>query len=159
MTELRLREAVRGIIVDDDDRVLLVKYVFPSGAERWGTPGGGLDPGETHEDGLRRELFEELGLRDVEIGPHVWNRIHIFPMVSGHDGQRDRFHLLRMAHFEPVPMIGWERLRAEFVYDIRWWPLDDIDRSPERFVPAQLAPLLRRLLADGPPGSPLDVGT
>ena len=56
-------------------------------------------------------------------------------------------------------MIGWEQLRAEFVYDIRWWPLDDIDRSPERFVPAQLAPLLRRLLADGPPGRPLDVGT
>ena len=28
---------------------------------RWGTPGGGLDPGESHDDGLRRELHEELG--------------------------------------------------------------------------------------------------
>ena len=31
----RLREAVRGIVVDHDHRVLLVKYIFPSGAERW----------------------------------------------------------------------------------------------------------------------------
>jgi 8-oxo-dGTP pyrophosphatase MutT (NUDIX family) len=155
---LRLREAVRGIVVDPDHRVLLVKYVFPSGAERWGTPGGGLDPGETHEDGLRRELYEELGLVDPPIGSHVWNRVHIIPMVSGHDGQRDRFHLVEVPHFDPEPTIGWEQMNAEFVVDIRWWRLDEIEHSDERFVPSELCERLRGLLAEGPPTEPVDVG-
>lgn len=157
MSEPRLREATRALILDESDRLLLVKYIFPSGAQRWGTPGGGLDPGETHVDGLHRELHEELGLTDVDIGPHVWDRLYLFPMVSGHDGQRERFFLVGVDHFEPTPMIGWERMNAEFVFDIRWWTLDEIDASPERFVPTGLTHHVRRLLADGPPARPIDV--
>ena len=155
----RLREATRAIILDEDDQILLVKWIFPSGAERWGTPGGGLDPGETHHDGLRRELHEELGLTDPPIGPYVWDRIHIFPMISGHDGQRDRFHVVRVPHFVPEPAIGWERMRAEFVHDVRWWTLDGIQTSNERFAPARLAIALRQLLEHGPPATPIDVGS
>jgi len=104
--ELRLRRAVRALIVDPDDLTLLVKFVFPSGIEAWALPGGGLDAGETDEDGLRRELHEELGLTEVEIGPHIWSREHVIPMSTGHDGQRERVHLVRIHRFEPEPTIG-----------------------------------------------------
>ena len=158
--ELRLREAVRGIIVDDDEQVLLVKYVFPSGAERWGTPGGGLDPGETHEEGLRRELYEELGLRDVTIGPHVWNRVHIFPMISGHDGQRDRFyHVPVDDRFEPQPSLSWDQLRAERLHEIRWWTVDEIEAATDVwFAPQRMGELLRALVDVGPPDEPVETG-
>jgi 8-oxo-dGTP pyrophosphatase MutT (NUDIX family) len=155
---LRLREATRAVLLDDDDRIMLVKYIFPSGARRWGTPGGGLDPGESHLDGLARELREELGLVDVPIGPHIWDRVHVFPMRSGEDGQRDRFFLVRVPHFDPVPEIGWERMRAEFVHDARWWTLDEVERSTVLFAPAALGVHLRRLLQEGPPERPIDVG-
>ena len=157
--ELRLRSAVRALIVDPDDHTLLVKFVFPSGVEAWALPGGGLDPGETDADGLRRELHEELGLTDVEIGPHIWSREHIIPMSTGHDGQRDRIHLVRMGRFEPEPTIGWDRLNQEFVFEMRWWSLDEIAAaSSTRFAPRRLAQLYGRLLVDGPPASPLDTG-
>jgi ADP-ribose pyrophosphatase YjhB (NUDIX family) len=155
----RLRSAVRALIVDDDEHVLLVKFVFPSGIEVWALPGGGLEEGESHDDGLRRELHEELGLDHVEIGPHIWSREHIIPMTTGHDGQRDRIHLVRMPRFEPHPTIGWERLRAEFVHEMSWWSLDDIlGAGGVRFAPRRLAELLAQLLGDGPPSVPLDTG-
>jgi ADP-ribose pyrophosphatase YjhB (NUDIX family) len=157
--QLRIRSAVRALIVDDDDHTLLARFVFPSGIEAWALPGGGLEPGEEPTDGLRRELHEELGLTAFDIGPHIWTRQHIIPMSTGHDGQRDRIHLVRLSRFDPVPTIGWERMRAEFVHEMRWWSLDEITAATTtRFAPGRLADLYRTLLADGPPESPVDTG-
>ncbi len=156
---LRLRPASRALIIDDDEQVLLVRFVFPSGIEVWALPGGGLEPDETVEQGLRRELHEELGLDDVEIGPHIWSREHVIPMITGHDGQREDVHLVRMSHFDPVPTIGWERLRAEFVHEMRWWSTDEIQAASDvRFAPRRLLELVRAILRDGPPASPIDTG-
>jgi ADP-ribose pyrophosphatase YjhB (NUDIX family) len=156
---LDLRSAARAVIIDDADRLLLAKFVFPSGIEVWALPGGGVEPDETVIDGLRRELLEELGLDEVAIGPHIWNRVHVIPMITGHDGQLDRIHLVRTSHFEPVPTIGWERMRAEFVFDLRWWSLGDIEAAADtRFAPSRLAELYGRLLHDGPPAEPIETG-
>ena len=58
---MRIREAVRALVLDPDDRVLLVRFEFPT-ATVWAMPGGGIEAGETIDDALRRELTEELGL-------------------------------------------------------------------------------------------------
>jgi ADP-ribose pyrophosphatase YjhB (NUDIX family) len=159
VTQVRFRQAARAVILDPDDHALLVRFVFPSGIEAWALPGGGLDPGETVEAGLRRELAEELGLVEFEIGPHIWNREHVIPMITGHDGQRDTIHLVRVEHFDPVPQIGWDRMRAEFVHEMRWWsPAEIAAAHDRRFAPARLARLLDELLASGPPCVPIDTG-
>ena len=88
--ELRIRSSVRAVLLDPDDRVLLVRFEFPT-VTVWATPGGGQEPGEDDEATLRRELDEELGLDGLQIGPHVWDRLHIIPFLDGQwDGQRDR---------------------------------------------------------------------
>jgi ADP-ribose pyrophosphatase YjhB (NUDIX family) len=46
MSELRLRPAARAILLDHDDRVLLVCFDFGDRVV-WATPGGGIDDGET----------------------------------------------------------------------------------------------------------------
>lgn len=156
---LRFRPAVRALVLTPDDEVLLARFVFPNGVEVWALPGGGLEDGESDDDALRRELHEELGLTDVEIGPHVWNREHIVPMRTGHDGQRDRIHLIRCDRFDPEPTIGWKALQEEFVHELRWWTIPEIAaRSDLRFVPRRLAARLTELLADGVPDEPVDVG-
>lgn len=148
------------MLVDPDDRVLLVRFEFPAGS-RWALPGGGVDPGEDHVQALRRELHEELGLIDVTVGPHVWSRLHHIAFLDGsYDGQRDRIHLVRLDRtFEPVPTLTWERLNAEHVFELRWWTLDEVEAATDlHFVPATLATHLAELLHSGPPGTPIDVG-
>jgi len=52
-----------GVLFDPDGRFLLTSR--PSGkvyAGYWEFPGGKLEPGESVEDALRRELHEELGI-------------------------------------------------------------------------------------------------
>lgn len=158
MTELRIREAVRALIVDPHHRVLLVRFEFPRSGTRWALPGGGLEPGESDHDALRRELEEEVGLTDAVIGPHIWNRMHIIPFENGEwDGQRERVYLVHSDHFEPRPRLPWEQLRAEFLHEIRWWHQHDIDETTS-FVPAALPHHLRDVLDGRVPNQPIDVG-
>lgn len=156
----RMRRSARALLVDDDGRVLLVRFEFPD-ATVWALPGGGIEEGEAVHDALRRELVEECGLDSVEIGPHVWSREHVIPMlVAGEtwDGQLDAIHLVRCQAFDPVPAIGWEQMRLERVHEMRWWTLDELRTADVLFAPRSLAALVDALLRDGPPPSPIDTG-
>ncbi|WP_420453018.1 NUDIX domain-containing protein [Ilumatobacter sp.] len=160
--ELRIREAVRGLVLAPPSSLLLVRFEFPT-ATVWAPPGGGLEPGEDHEGALRRELHEELGLVDVDVGAHVWTREHVVAFLDGlWDGQRDRYHVVPVDdRFEPRPALGWDALRAERVHEVRWWTLEEIDAATAagtRFAPGRLAELARDLIEQGPPDSVVDTG-
>jgi 8-oxo-dGTP pyrophosphatase MutT (NUDIX family) len=156
---LRIRRAVRAIVLDPDDRVLLVRFDFPSGAVRWAAPGGGIKAGEGTLDALRRELVEETGLTDAPIGPEIWTRTHIVPFVSGQwDGQKERFFLVRTRAFHATPELSADELASEFVTAIRWWTLDELRTTKREFAPARLPELVADLAANGPPEEPIDVG-
>ena len=155
---MKIREAVRGVVLDPDDRTVLVHFDFGQRTV-WATPGGGIDAGEPDERALRRELAEELGLEDLDIGPLVWAREHIFKKPLGtYDGQRERYYLVRTTCSELRPHLTPAQLRAEYVTDMRWWTIEEIEASDEAFAPTRMAEWLRRLVADGPPENPIDVG-
>ena len=155
---MRLRQAARAVVLDPDDRLLLVRFEFPSTVV-WATPGGGLDPGETHEQAVLRELAEEVGLDEVELGPWIWTREHVIPFLDGNwDGQVERYVLVRTHRFEPVPRFTPEQLAAEYVTGLRWWTAAELAASEEVFAPRRLPELVAALLRDGPPGEPVDVG-
>ena len=70
----RLRLTSRLVVMDPQGCVLLFLTAAPdsSGFTRWITPGGGVDPGESHDDAARRELFEETGYQVDDVGQPVW---------------------------------------------------------------------------------------
>ena len=155
---LRLRDAARAVILDPARRILLVRFDFP-GRTVWACPGGGLEAGETHEDAIRRELREEVGLGLEVLGPCIWTRTHIIPFPDGRwDGQVERFFLVEPDAFEPAPHLTAEELRAESVTDVRWWTPDELDASSELHAPRALPDLVRQLRVKGPPPDPIDVG-
>jgi G:T/U-mismatch repair DNA glycosylase/8-oxo-dGTP pyrophosphatase MutT (NUDIX family) len=149
------REAVRALLVDRCERLLLFRFEHPGGGEHWwATPGGGSEPGETPEQTLRRELAEECGLDEFEPGPVVWTREHTFPWGGRLLRQFERFHIVRVDTHELTPRV---ELRAEGIHGFRWWTLAELEASAERIAPAALGARLRRLLTQGPPAEPLDV--
>jgi ADP-ribose pyrophosphatase YjhB (NUDIX family) len=147
------RQGVRALVLDTADRVLLVRFDFPPFP--WAPPGGGVDPGESDEVALRRELAEELGLDEFELGPVLWSREHEFDAPVSFRGQRERCYLVRVEPFEPAPRLD---LAAEHVTEIRWWTADELWRSREVFGPRRLPELVAELLETGAPVVPLELG-
>lgn len=149
------RRAVRALILDAGERVLLFRFENPASREAWwATPGGGVEGGESDEATLRRELAEECGLFDFELGPVVWVREHTFPWDRLLLRQAERFHLVRVESHSLAPRV---ELQAEGIYGYRWWTLAELASTQERLAPAALARGVRSLLADGLPVEPIDV--
>lgn len=156
MDTVRLRESVRALIIDPDDRVLLVRFDWP-GLEPaggfWANPGGGIETGESRLAALQRELREETGLVIHELGPEIWTKTALFEMTDW-DGQVDHIHLCRVEPFEPMPEMTADQLVAENVHEIRWWSRAEIDASTATFAPRALPELLSELRS-GVPGAPI----
>src|SRR5438128_746593 len=92
-----LRRAARVLLIDGKDRILLIHALVPepTGAndhDFWLTPGGGVNEGETFEEAALRELREETGVGDVDLGPCVWMRTHVFPWDGKVYKQQERYY-------------------------------------------------------------------
>jgi ADP-ribose pyrophosphatase len=62
------RESMTVIALDEQDRLILVRqYRHAAGRDLLETPAGSVDPGETAEDSVNRELSEETGLCAREV--------------------------------------------------------------------------------------------
>jgi 8-oxo-dGTP pyrophosphatase MutT (NUDIX family) len=63
-----IRPAARILLVDEFDRTFLFKGQDPQNKSDifWCPVGGGIEPGETLEEAIRREVMEETGFSDIE---------------------------------------------------------------------------------------------
>lgn len=107
-----------GVVVVDSGRVLLGLRNSGAWSGYWSLPGGKLDPLESVDDGARRELLEETGLRaegDVEL----------FSVSAEIDVQRE-FHCITFGakvHSVAGPVVNTEPHKfAEW----RWFPLSEL---------------------------------
>ncbi|WP_432151063.1 NUDIX hydrolase [Streptomyces sp. bgisy029] len=150
------RRVARVVLLDPDDRILLLHGHEPGdpGNDWWFTPGGGLEGEETHEEAARRELAEETGITDIELGPVLWKRICSFPFDGRRWDQDEWYFLARTAQTATAPQ-GLTELELRSVSGLRWWTSAELLAARETVYPTRLAELLRTLLDEGPPSVPL----
>jgi 8-oxo-dGTP pyrophosphatase MutT (NUDIX family) len=134
--------------------VLRVSHLPGDGRHIWTAPGGGVRPGEDHAAAARRELREEVGI-DLEPGPPVWTRRVTFAFRDAWIDQAERWLLVRL---ERAVDLADAPLVDPGIDHARWWTLDELRTTDETLAPRAFAEHLARLLRDGPPDEPTDVG-
>jgi 8-oxo-dGTP pyrophosphatase MutT (NUDIX family) len=136
--------------VDAAGRVLMLRGHDPARPEHryWFTIGGGLDPGETVTEGAARELAEETGLRvdPADLGAPVFHETTEFPFDGRWYRQEQDFFLLRVDSWE-VDFGGHDPIERATVDAYRWWSVDELRTTDERFYPPQLPELVSRLVS------------
>ena len=105
-----------GVAVVKDGKVLVVRRVAHDDtlAGEWELPGGGVDSGETIEQGPVRELYEETGL-DVD---------KILSTFEGFDYTTPKKPKVRQINFKVSVKPGDIRLSEHDMY--KWITADDI---------------------------------
>ncbi len=125
-----LKQIVGAALVDSlqaPTRLLAARRTSPPAlAGLWEFPGGKVEPGESCEAGLLRELTEELGI-EAELGAEIEGPIHQGWKLSGPAAMR--VWLARITEGAPEPLedhdeLRWLELGGELVDDVPWIPAD-----------------------------------
>ena len=102
MRAKKQRVAAYGVCINDDDEILLARWLGPNG-HSWILPGGGIDHGEHPHDAVVREYAEETGF-EIEV-------VRLLGIDSEFREEPDRdYHALRIMY--EVRIVGGE-LRFE----------------------------------------------
>ncbi|MBI2459143.1 MAG: NUDIX domain-containing protein [Parcubacteria group bacterium] len=127
----KIIERVRAVIINSD-KILLINRIKDNDSY-WVIPGGAVEPGENHEQAIKRECLEELGVQ-VEVEKLFLQRMGDKPGIKG---QSEFFYLCSITggkigaghgpELQPVTQYKGE-------YKIRWVELKnlpDINLKPE----------------------------
>lgn len=151
------REAARVLLVDGAGRLLLFHGLDPAdpvGGSWWFTPGGGTDPGESAEQTARRELWEETGLRPVDVVGPVAERTTEFPFDGRLYRQHEQYFVVRLEGTDvEVAPVAHTELEVRSVLGWRWWTAAELAGTDEAVHPDWLPRWLAEELtgAAGPP--------
>jgi 8-oxo-dGTP pyrophosphatase MutT (NUDIX family) len=155
------RDAVRVVLADASGRILLFHVLTPEEAPDgwWELPGGGIDPGESYLEAAVREIREETGLvlDPGQVSPPSWRRDSTWRSRGHRRLQHEVVVLARLAADRPeLSDADWTAEEREDYVDVRWWPIQAIRESSERFYPSRLPALLPGFLAGEPIDEPLE---
>jgi len=157
------RLTARVLLFDPEGRILLMKGRLPgnsSGPAFWFTIGGEREAGESVEAAAAREIVEETGLADAELGPVIWTSEAL--IAFGERGETIHFkeaYIVARTRGGVLSRAGWMPGEHELIDEVRWWTLEALRRSDETIYPIGLADLLVDVLAGRIPSEPLVVAT
>lgn len=143
------RRVSRVVLLDENDRFLLMLTASPrlqTPVVRWITPGGGVEDHETHQEAAIRELFEETGLRIDNVGESIWSVDGQSIFNDGHvQSTYSEFFAVRTTSFE-VTNENWMENEFVDITDVRWWTLDELAVSGEKYSPEPLLEIVQHAL-------------
>ena len=113
--------ALQGIIINEDDQLLLLSSPVRNKEKEWQTVSGGLEAGETILDGMLREVQEEAG--EIAVRPLGVLHSHTFHYDEDVPFMVGIYYLLRYEGGEVVP--GDDMVGSDF----NWWGLAELETA------------------------------
>jgi NAD+ diphosphatase len=122
-TYLAPKPAACGVVVDAGGRALLGRRAGPPRADLWDVLGGFIEPGESPEQALERELLEEIGVR-CTVGRYLGGFVDTYG-EPGEDGDAT----LNIAY--ECRIGDGEPRAADDVSELRWFAPDELPAADE----------------------------
>ena len=156
------RPSARLILLDPENRLFLFNVHDPGVFDPakphfdpfWVMIGGFVDPGEDYATAAVREAQEETAIAVAGPVHWVWKRERQMNWRGKDVLHKERFFLGRTARTE-IDTSGLDERERSWTLGHRWWSVDEITASPDRFEPIDLGAQLKALLKDGPPNEPI----
>jgi ADP-ribose pyrophosphatase YjhB (NUDIX family) len=128
--------SAHGIIFDEKrEKILLTKRAAPPKALFWFPPGGAIDLGETVEEGLKREIYEE-----TDISVKNLQFINYIDGITHDDNKNVEFHFV-VFMFEVEYVSGTIKAKDDAL-EVRWVSIEEI-MSNAIPVPSELISILK----------------
>ncbi len=113
-----------GILIDGGRVLVCQRRAGSRFGLKWEFPGGKIEPGESPEACLERELMEELGVR-VAVGPEVHRTDHRYP-----DGFAVRLLFFRVPRYSGILQnLAFERIEWIWPRDLPVYDFLEADRA------------------------------
>lgn len=109
----RARAVVAALILRGKEVLICQRKAGTAMGLQWEFPGGKMEPGETPEQALRRELEEELGI-EASVGPYIAEVLHNY-----RNGGSIHLRFFAVHRFEG-------ELQNRVFEDMRWAELRDL---------------------------------
>ena len=115
-------EVVAAIIFDEQGRIFATQRGYGEGKDWWEFPGGKIEPGETPQQALKREIHEELDA-EIEVGELLRTIDYDYPT----------FHLtlrcfkckLSESHVTLLEHEAARWLNPSELHSVQWLPADE----------------------------------
>jgi len=157
---MKTRRRSGALLLSEDNKLFLFKFEFAfldHGKILWVTPGGGVHEGESFEQGLQRELYEELGLNFTISKPYSFFRKMPLTHKSGEGFISDERYFVVKVPEKNVTFDNMSSVERELTKEGKWWSADDIRLSNEEFFVENLTSILEDIIGDNLSLSPQEI--
>jgi 8-oxo-dGTP diphosphatase len=135
----RFNIRVYGLLINEQNRILIADEVFKNGYKATKFPGGGLELGEGLKDGLIREFKEETGI-DIRVKEHFYTTDFFQPSFFDTESQiisvyylceSDECHKVKISSRK----FDFEIIAGEEAESFRWIDIPDLERETDLTLP------------------------